>query len=517
MKVPSAATLAAVLFAAPALAFAQGAPPTLGDGMTGYWRLDEATGTLAADSSGNGFHGTWGEGITSTAPGNAAIRFGNPACVVLQESGGGVSVPDHEDLNITGDIGISVWVYPTGDVRDWQRLVGKGNATTRTYGIWRYPDGTNRLYFQFSRSDGPQMSLTSSGSLTVDAWNHVACTIMGTEAAIYLNGVKCATGTRSFAAQPCSEPLIFGSGIHGTLQGRLDEVRLYNRSLALAEVTALAQGYTHYQLAEPAGLRQFDPAASAELPLDGTLVGTAIETRATIASPTGRTVRLALEVQPVGTPFSGTPSATGPLVASGSVASVLVAGLAPGQSYHWRVQVVDVDGEKSGWRSHGGNAETEADFRTAVPVTPPSLGEARQVNPVSGGLIRSGEALADSEAVRIEAIVSEPNGATVRLEVEIISSGGSFAGIASASSPLAEGGPATVDIPLAPGRYRWQARAVNQWDVASPWSAAGGDPDLSIIAIGSTGRTFGDTCSQSAGSMSPAAIILFLLAALRRR
>jgi hypothetical protein len=76
-------------------------------------------------------------------------------------------------------------------------------------------------------------------------------------------------------------------------------------------------------------------------------------------------LRLCVEVQPVGVPFTDTATACGATVAYGGSAlqaEVSVASLTNGNRYHWQAYVEDAVGATSAWVSFGGNSETESDF-----------------------------------------------------------------------------------------------------------------------------------------------------------
>jgi predicted phage tail protein len=76
----------------------------------------------------------------------------------------------------------------------------------------------------------------------------------------------------------------------------------------------------------------------------------------------GQRVRLQIEVQPVGTAFTGTARCQSGLVSSGTATTCSVPGLIPGTSYHWQTRTVDSLGAVSPWASYATNAEDAADF-----------------------------------------------------------------------------------------------------------------------------------------------------------
>src|SRR5438093_2824501 len=80
------------------------------------------------------------------------------------------------------------------------------------------------------------------------------------------------------------------------------------------------------------------------------------------------TLRLEVEVQPVGTAFQDQTMAVSDPAVAGARAFVWVGGLQDNTGYHWQARVVASAGNRRGWRAYGGNAETAADVRVALPV-----------------------------------------------------------------------------------------------------------------------------------------------------
>src|SRR5581483_5147354 len=124
--------------------------------------------------------------------------------------------------------------------------------------------------------------------------------------------------------------------------------------------------------AAPANLAQFKTNGTTPIAVGGFTNETAVVLKGTVADPdAGNTVKLQVEVRPVGTPFSNTMTGESDLLPSGSTASVTVMGLLDGTSYHWQARTMDNNGATSSWVSFGGNGDGDADFR--VDVTPPSV------------------------------------------------------------------------------------------------------------------------------------------------
>lgn len=143
---------------------------------------------------------------------------------------------------------LSAWVRYTGVQNDrtfgrWEVLEKAGaywmnvrtNGLVRVGGFYGGCASANWRFFDSTRA------------LPVDRWRHVATTYDGTWLRIYINGR--AAGARLVSGRTCvsGEPLAVGAKNNPTKglleafwDGRLDEVRVYNRVLTLTEIGQLA-------------------------------------------------------------------------------------------------------------------------------------------------------------------------------------------------------------------------------------------------------------------------------------
>src|SRR5207245_143319 len=124
--------------------------------------------------------------------------------------------------------------------------------------------------------------------------------------------------------------------------------------------------------------------------------------RGGVADPAAGQLRLEVEVEPVGTAFTGASSGSGGAVASGGSATATVAGLSDNAAYHWQARTVDQAGDASAWAAFGGNAETEADFRVALAGT-------QLVFTVQPSNATAGAAIAPA----VQVTAQDPQGSTV--------------------------------------------------------------------------------------------------------
>jgi hypothetical protein len=202
-------------------------------GLVGWWKLDDGSGGVAVDSA-NGHTAslvgspTWVSGVTGSA-----LSFNGTTDYA--------SIPDAPELRLPNDLTVAFWMRKQGTATDWARLVGKGNDPNRNFGIWdQGSHGTRILFQQYGPGPVNILELTSASSVPQNKWTHVAVTIQGNTARIYLNGVLDITGTRAETALTSFDPLTFAYAGYGVpFPGSLDDIRVYNRALSTSEVLGL--------------------------------------------------------------------------------------------------------------------------------------------------------------------------------------------------------------------------------------------------------------------------------------
>lgn len=104
-------------------------------------------------------------------------------------SGDYLSIANNAALQLTGDFTIEFWVYTTS-LATTQRIIVKGNSASNDYSIDLNTSGT--FGFNNNATVG-----TSSGTISVNSWNHVALTRSGSTCTWWINGAS--SGTFTFA------------------------------------------------------------------------------------------------------------------------------------------------------------------------------------------------------------------------------------------------------------------------------------------------------------------------------
>ena len=198
-------------------------------GLVAAYGFNESKGTVAADATGKGHTGT----ITN-ATWTSSGRFGS--ALTFNGSSSRVTVAHASDLNLTTGMTLEAWVFPTttSGVRDILIKEGSGVDIYNLYARnWRGRPESNILTGGTNR--------TAEGTaLAANAWTHVAGTYDGTTLRLYINGVQAASTTVSGPIASSTGPVrIGGNSLWGEyFQGRIDEVRIYNRALSQAEIQA---------------------------------------------------------------------------------------------------------------------------------------------------------------------------------------------------------------------------------------------------------------------------------------
>lgn len=211
-------------------------------GLVGCWLMNEGAGTKVFDISGKNNHGTLTNGPTWTAG-----KFGQG----LNFDG----VNDYTAIADSGSLHQSV-----GSVSYWVNATALSGSLNRSYGkaTGGWANGQGSLIMGFRNSSGwktelvypnggTPTSLYGSTAIVAGSWYHVVGTYDGTTYKIYLNGSldgSVAKAGNAFLASS-GELCIGGDGSTGVcatgnvFNGKIDEVRIYNRALSETELRRL--------------------------------------------------------------------------------------------------------------------------------------------------------------------------------------------------------------------------------------------------------------------------------------
>jgi hypothetical protein len=205
-----------------------------GSGLKGYWKFNENTGTTTVDSSGSGNTGTltsgagWGTGQSGSAVG-------------LDGVDDYVQMGAQSTLVVINTVSFTAWIHPTG-AGSHATVGGTILVKEGEYVLARFPNGT--IQWGFANSNPGWLFIDTGYVAPLNQWTHVAVTYDNGTIKTYANGGLVHTFSGSgFIGDAITGQNDFRIGgrqvISQHFQGRIDEVRVYNRALSASEITEL--------------------------------------------------------------------------------------------------------------------------------------------------------------------------------------------------------------------------------------------------------------------------------------
>ena len=147
-----------------------------------------------------------------------------------------MSVPDNAKLDLTRGMTLEAWVMPTA-TGGWRTIMVKQRDRGMSYAMY---SSTSTGAGGYIADASAERDLRVAQTLPLNTWSHVATTYDGTYLRLFINGNQVgflavagpiAVGTGALS--------IGGNAVWGEwFQGRIDEVRVYNRALSSTELKA---------------------------------------------------------------------------------------------------------------------------------------------------------------------------------------------------------------------------------------------------------------------------------------
>jgi hypothetical protein len=199
-------------------------------GLLAHWRLDEASGTTVSDSSGHGYHASFKPGpVWTSGKIGGGLKFDGMMGEAVYLNTRVAFIPANSRISI------SVWVKHDSFAEKIQRYVSLGyyvpGQPEGQPAVIRYDNGQLSSYMV----GNSQVAIRVPAGLTVGTWHHIAFTWDGSIQRLYRDGVE--VGSKAGGNLIAATATVLGSpeGIQGTL----DDVRIYNRTLSAGEIASL--------------------------------------------------------------------------------------------------------------------------------------------------------------------------------------------------------------------------------------------------------------------------------------
>ena len=212
-------------------------------GLVGYWTFDEGNGSTASDQSGNGNAGTWnGSGshwatgkVGSAGQFNGTNDYVGVAASVSIQGISSYTVAAWINMALPGTNYNPIFCKESGvDVSDIV-IDDSGSGVS------------DRITFSHNNGNGGTPSsgeAYTNPAIPANVWAHIAVTYSGGTVSVFINGALLRTFTGVNSPLTNNSPvdigrMLYSGGYRHFFSGKMDDMRLYNRALSAAEVTAL--------------------------------------------------------------------------------------------------------------------------------------------------------------------------------------------------------------------------------------------------------------------------------------
>ena len=208
------------------------------DELALYLSFDEAKGDTAKDKSKHGNDGTIHKGKRVKGKIGQAIEL-------TGEAGGWVEVPDSKSLDITDEITLMCWVYPTQFTNEWFRIIVKtwagDTAPWMVYGFYEQGGSNGKTGFIISVNKGTEKRCGNGPSpqLPAKEWTHLAATYDGNQMKLYYDGEMKVEQDAKGKIDTNDVPVSVGRNSEGNREhyiGLIDEVAIWSVALDEGEV-----------------------------------------------------------------------------------------------------------------------------------------------------------------------------------------------------------------------------------------------------------------------------------------
>lgn len=219
-------------------------PAALSNGLVGYWNMDESSWTVdcstssVLDSSGLGNNGSACPNSTGPAGGDGG-KFAKSGS--FDGSNDYVNIAHSSSLSPTNQITVSAWIK-TSSGSDRYIMTKHNDSFYLGIGVVN----ANKFEFYVNGVNSPAW-VSSTTSVTDNAWHLVTATYDGTTQSVYVDGKLEASIAQSGSIQTGTASVMIGARktspgevIEGnTFSGNIDEVRLYDRALSGNDIQTL--------------------------------------------------------------------------------------------------------------------------------------------------------------------------------------------------------------------------------------------------------------------------------------
>lgn len=213
-------------------------------GLVGHWKLNEGSGTTAEDDTSNNFDGTmsnvsWETGKIGTYSGG----FSNA-------SNSQITVTDNAAFHVSSPT-VAMWIYISTTTAANRIMFGRDHNTAG-FAMQISAGYANTGYIEVCMSGG-FYCVKKEPAGYLDKWTHLVFKYDGTDNYLYLDGTLVDQQTGTAIDWSGSYDVYIGNlSTFKGMDGKLDDVRFYDRPLSSGDITELF----NYTESAPTGRRR---------------------------------------------------------------------------------------------------------------------------------------------------------------------------------------------------------------------------------------------------------------------
>lgn len=147
----------------------------------------------------------------------------------------------HWPIILLADFAISVWVNFRDFANSYPMIISGDTYYVHCHGLGPVYGSQYQKIVYYGGSVG---GIYSSNTLATNAWYHICVSRQGSNTTMFVNGIIAGEDIHSPVAQSTGSYLQIGNDfLYGpyisSFHGKLDDIRIYNRALSLAEMQQL--------------------------------------------------------------------------------------------------------------------------------------------------------------------------------------------------------------------------------------------------------------------------------------
>lgn len=210
------------------------------DGLIACWKFDESSGSTAVEEI-NGHDATLVGSI-----GHSADAVTGYALDFSGSTGQYGSAANHADFQVSTTISVSLWVkFDVVPTTEYIYFLSYSTSGSPYQAMHVYVDPDNTLFFAVYNTSGIKYYARSDYgySFSTGTWYHIVgvCPGTGSPMRLYVNGAIPPNGNSTTLTGTIYQftGSVYLGATANTFNGRMDNVRIYDRELNISEISAL--------------------------------------------------------------------------------------------------------------------------------------------------------------------------------------------------------------------------------------------------------------------------------------